>query len=153
MSLWGVGQSGCAFWRFEITTNDPLGTSWETVDAPKGVTLKMVSVGKCGVWALDTSGRLSVRQEVSSFLPRGSHWQTLALDSNSAACGEGDAPLPTTPLAIPACGYRHVYSGDHVWVISVTGKLLYRLNVSPASPTGTGWATCLNSMACQCCGC
>lgn len=40
--------------------------------------MKQISVGKDVVWALDTTGRLSVRRDIqANVFPEGSHWQTL----------------------------------------------------------------------------
>lgn len=40
--------------------------------------MKQISVGQDVVWALDTTGRLSVRREVKAkIFPEGTYWQTL----------------------------------------------------------------------------
>lgn len=80
--VWTIGKSGTAFWRLAITSSNPLGDAWETVESPKGTTLKQISIGNQGVWALDANGRLSVRKEVTPVFPEGSHWQTLSLLSS-----------------------------------------------------------------------
>lgn len=53
------------------------GEVWETVEPPAGSALKQVSVGRHGVWILDSAGRLSVRREVTAVFPEGTHWQTI----------------------------------------------------------------------------
>ena len=67
------------------------GEVWETVEPPAGGTLKLLSVGCYGVWVLDSNGQLSVRREVTSVFPEGTHWQTIpSLDLNHT----GNIPHP-----------------------------------------------------------
>lgn len=54
------------------------GESWQNVEPPSGSHLKEITVGSNVVWALDTSGKLSVRREVQpKVFPEGTYWQTL----------------------------------------------------------------------------
>lgn len=56
----------------------PIGEIWSNVEPPAGAHLKQISVGPNVVWALDDSGRLSVRREIQPrVFPEGTHWQTL----------------------------------------------------------------------------
>lgn len=47
------------------------------MEPPAGSSLKSVSVGRHGIWVLDSSGQLSVRCEVTNVFPEGTHWQTI----------------------------------------------------------------------------
>jgi tectonin beta-propeller repeat-containing protein 1 len=78
--VWATGKNGSAYWRIGITPNKLEGDSWAGVEPPSGCQLKRISVGLTGVWALDNSGKLYVRKEVTRVFPEGTHWQCINLD-------------------------------------------------------------------------
>ncbi|XP_053971353.1 tectonin beta-propeller repeat-containing protein isoform X1 [Hylaeus volcanicus] len=89
--VWAVGKNGSSYWRLGITPSKPAGVQWQNVEPPAGAHLKQISVGKDVVWALDTTGRLSVRREVQmNIFPEGTHWQTLPA-------------MPNDPIHIEKC--------------------------------------------------
>ena len=54
------------------------GDAWQNVEPPAGAHIRQISVGSNVVWALDTSGRISVRREIQAkVFPEGTYWQTL----------------------------------------------------------------------------
>ncbi|KZC04781.1 Tectonin beta-propeller repeat-containing protein, partial [Dufourea novaeangliae] len=92
--VWSVGKNGSSYWRLGITSSKPAGVQWQNVEPPAGAHLKQISVGKDVVWALDTTGRLSVRREVQmNVFPEGTHWQTLPA-------------MPNDPIHIDKCKMR-----------------------------------------------
>lgn len=78
--MWGTGKNGCAYWRVGIRSDNLNGDNWACVEPPNGTQLMQISVGRVGVWAIDTSGRLHVRKEVTSVFPEGTHWQCIEAD-------------------------------------------------------------------------
>ena len=58
------------------------GNVWETVEAPLNSSLKQVSVGENGVWALDSNGRIFARSENTEVFPLGSHWRAMSFFSH-----------------------------------------------------------------------
>ncbi|KAL0272686.1 UNVERIFIED_CONTAM: hypothetical protein PYX00_005559 [Menopon gallinae] len=136
--LWAVSKSGAAFWRFGITPTNPIGEAWNTVEAPVGTTLKQISVGAAGVWALDSNGRLSVRREETGAFPEGTHWETLPLYSPDQVFHE-EYSLANTPVTSASGGFRYVSAKSRLWAITWTGQLVYRLGISPQNPGGCMW--------------
>ncbi|KAK3915633.1 Tectonin beta-propeller repeat-containing protein [Frankliniella fusca] len=154
--VWAIGRNGSACWRLGITSLNPVGEVWETVEAPIGSSLKLVSVGRYGIWVLDNCGQLSVRREVTSVFPEGTHWQTippLDLDQNgnyalidarvvTVSEVEGTAILSPTNAPPPLTGWRHVSAGpgEEVWAISSSGVVCRRHGVTKENPAGTTWS-------------
>lgn len=146
--VWAIGRNGSAFWRFGITSSNPLGEVWESVEPPAGSSLKLVSVGRHGIWVLDSSGQLSVRREVTSVFPEGTHWQTippLDLDHSGVVTVpevEGSAVLSPTNMPPPLTGWRHVSAGpgEEVWAISSSGVVCRRHGITKDNPAGTTWS-------------
>nr|CAD7402195.1 unnamed protein product [Timema cristinae] len=138
--VWAVGKNGSAYWRFGINSSKRMGEVWETVEPPSGKTLKQVSVGRSAVWVLDSTGQLSVRREVTSVFPEGTHWQTLPstlADSASQGYKSNNSPSPC------AVEFRHVSAGPvlgEVWAITGTGVVCRRIGVTTDNPAGTGWS-------------
>lgn len=146
--VWAVGRNGSACWRFGISSANPLGEVWETVEPPAGCSLKLVSVGRYGIWVLDNCGQLSVRREVTAVFPEGTHWQTiqpLDLDHSGVVTVpevEGSAVLSPTNVPPPLTGWRHVSAGpgEEVWAISSSGVVCRRHGVTKENPAGTTWS-------------
>ncbi|XP_015595651.1 tectonin beta-propeller repeat-containing protein [Cephus cinctus] len=136
--VWAVGKNGSSYWRFGINPNKPTGDLWQNVEPPSGAHLKQISVGKDVVWALDTTGHLSVRREIqSNVFPEGTYWQTLPA-------------MPNDPIHIDSSvltakqGFRHVSVGrepGQVWAVSGAGIICRRIGVTESNPAGNGWAT------------
>lgn len=133
--------------------------------------MKQISVGKDVVWALDTTGRLSVRRDIqANVFPEGSHWQTLPAMPNdpihigknklytfvyfySMADGGGGRGIFTynkymlildISVINSKQGFRHISVAKEegqVWAISGAGIICRRIGVTNENPAGTGWAT------------
>ncbi|KAK1121372.1 hypothetical protein K0M31_010666 [Melipona bicolor] len=136
--VWAVGKNGSSYWRLGITSAKPTGIQWQNVEPPSGAHLKQISVGKDVVWALDTTGKLSVRRGVQvNVFPEGTHWQTLPVMPND--------PIHIDMSVINAKqGFRHVAVAreqGQVWAVSGAGILCRRIGISNENPAGTGWAT------------
>lgn len=78
--VWATGKKGCAYVRLGITENKFEGERWVCVEPPSHGQLKQISVSLIGVWAVDHSGRLHVRREVTATFPEGTYWQTISPD-------------------------------------------------------------------------
>ncbi|XP_034938051.1 tectonin beta-propeller repeat-containing protein [Chelonus insularis] len=136
--VWAVGKNGSSYWRVGITKAKPIGELWANVEPPPGAQLKQISVGKNVVWALDTSGRLSVRREIQpKVFPEGTYWQTLPAMPND--------PIHIDHSVLTAKqGFRHVSTSpdcNQVWAISGAGIICKRIGVTKDNPAGTGWST------------
>lgn len=139
--VWAVGRNGSAYWRFGINNSKPTGEVWESVEPPSGRTLKQISVGKSGIWVLDSQGQLSVRREVTAVFPEGTNWQTLPTSANDAVNQDrinaaGNAPVASSPA------FRHVSAGPkegEVWAITASGVVSRRHGVTIDNPAGTSW--------------
>lgn len=81
--VWVVTRAGGALWRAGVTVDRPLGERWQNVEPPPGAQLRLVAAGDAAVWALDSTGRLCVRREITAAFPEGSHWQLLPNDPPS----------------------------------------------------------------------
>ncbi|XP_038118862.1 tectonin beta-propeller repeat-containing protein [Culex quinquefasciatus] len=125
--VWAVGKNGSAYWRCGISRDNPSGNKWQPVEPPGGVTFKQISVGKAGIWTVDTCGRLSVRKEITATFPEGSHWQLLANIQNDPPHYEGNV------------GFKNVSVGEHVFAVSQSGFICKRSGISADNPAGTGW--------------
>ncbi|XP_058061619.1 tectonin beta-propeller repeat-containing protein [Anopheles bellator] len=125
--VWAIGKNGAALMRCGITVENTIGTKWQSIEAPGGVSFKQISVGKCGIWVLDTTGRLAVRKEINETFPEGSHWQLLQNILNDPPHYEGNI------------GFKNVSVGDHVFAVSQSGYVCKRSGVTPLIPAGTGW--------------
>lgn len=125
--VWAIGKNGSAYWRCGISTENPLGSKWQPIEPPGGVTFKQISVGKAGIWTVDTTGRLSVRKEITPTFPEGSHWQLLSNIQNDPPHYEGNI------------GFKNVSVGEHVFAVSQSGYICKRSGISPENPAGTGW--------------
>ncbi|KAF7379139.1 tectonin beta-propeller repeat-containing protein isoform X1 [Vespula maculifrons] len=136
--VWAVGKNGSSYWRLGVTLTKPAGLQWQNVEPPSGAQLKQISVGKDVVWALDNTGRLSVRRDIqANIFPEGSHWQTLPA-------------MPNDPIHIDISvinskqGFRHISVAKEegqVWAVSGAGIICRRIGVTNENPAGTGWAT------------
>lgn len=104
-----------------------LGDAWQTIEAPPGVAFKAISVGRAGIWALDTTNRLAVRKEITKTFPEGSHWQFLPNVPNIP---------PNTETHV---GFKSVSVGNEVWAISVNGLVCKRCGITKENPAGAGW--------------
>lgn len=125
--VWAVAKNGAIYYRFGITSEKPYGVSWQPLESPSGVTFKQISAGKCGVWVLDSNGRLAVRKEISTTFPEGSHWQILV-------------NIPTDPPHYEGCvGFKSVSVGDVVMAASNSGYICFRVGITDCNPAGTGW--------------
>lgn len=82
-------------WLKTVNILSNLGVQWQNVEPPSGAQLKQISVGHDVVWALDITGRLSVRRDVqSNVFPEGTHWQTLpAMPNDPIHIGIGQSFL------------------------------------------------------------
>lgn len=127
LSVWAISKNGCALRRNGITDENPQGTSWTTIDPPKGCVLKQIAAGAGGIWAIDATGQMCVRQEVSRKMPEGSHWQVLGNALNDQPHEDGKI------------GFRSVSVGDLVWAVSNSGFVCKRGGVTSTNPAGTGW--------------
>ncbi|XP_055626940.1 tectonin beta-propeller repeat-containing protein [Toxorhynchites rutilus septentrionalis] len=126
--VWAIGKNGSAYWRCGISKENPLGSKWLPIEPPGGVTFKQISVGKAGIWTVDTTGRLSVRKEITATFPEGSHWQLLANIQNDPPHYEGNV------------GFKNVSVGEHVFAVSQSGYICKRSGICVENPAGTGWS-------------
>ncbi|XP_046426690.1 tectonin beta-propeller repeat-containing protein isoform X1 [Neodiprion fabricii] len=154
--VWAVGKNGTSYWRLGISLAKPTGETWQNVEPPSGAQVKQISVGKDVVWALDTTGRLSVRREVrAKIFPEGTYWQTLPAMPNDpihiATIVEKDNIADNccifyTDTFVPTAkqGFRHVSVGrekGQVWALSGAGIVCRRIGITDENPAGTGWTT------------
>lgn len=124
-----VACSGSAYRRCGFSSENEWGTYWKAIeDAPKGVTLKQISVGPMGIWAIDSQGQCLVRREVCDSFPEGSHWHILQNVPNDPPHEEGKI------------GFKSVSVTDtDVWAVSNSNFICRRSGVTPKNQSGTGW--------------
>lgn len=125
--VWAVGKNGSVFVRNGICKENILGDKWKSIECPNGVSFKQISAGECGVWGLDTTGRLIVRRDISSKTPLGKQWQILINIPNDPPHSEGNV------------GFKCISVGKEVWAISHTGYICKRCGITELNPVGTGW--------------
>ncbi|KAG4070974.1 hypothetical protein HA402_001411 [Bradysia odoriphaga] len=130
--VWVVGKNGAAYFWYGITTENPQGDAWQQIESPSGVLFKQISAGKMGVWALDATGSLAVRREITATFPEGSHWQMLANVPSDPPHTEGTV------------GFKAISVGDEVWAISNSGFVCERCGITKDQPAGTGWNLGIN---------
>lgn len=125
---------GAAYRRCGFSSENECGTYWKAIeDAPKGITLKQISVGLAGIWAIDSQGQLLVRREVCDSFPEGSHWQILQNVPNDPPHEEGKI------------GFKSVSVSDtDVWAVSISNYVCKRSGVTPKNPAGSGWQLGIN---------
>lgn len=118
-----------AYRRYGFSTENECGSYWKTIDdAPKNTTLKQISVGAIGIWAVDSQGQFLVRREVCDSFPEGSHWQVLPNVPNDPPHEEGKM------------GFKSVsVDGTDVWAVSNSCVLCKRTGITRKNPAGTGW--------------
>ncbi|XP_058805378.1 tectonin beta-propeller repeat-containing protein isoform X2 [Phymastichus coffea] len=136
--VWAVGKNGSSYWRFGVSVSKPSGESWQNVEPPPGAHLKQIAVGVNVVWALDSSGKISVRREIqSNVFPEGTFWQTLPAMAND--------PIHMDVSILNAKqGFRHISVGHvpgQVWAISGAGIVCRRIGITEENPAGSGWST------------
>lgn len=127
--VWAVAKTGAILFRIGITPEKLIGETWQRVEAPSNVNFKSISAGALGVWALDKSGRLGVRREVSAAHPEGTSWQLIQNVVNDAPHFEGDGNV----------GFKCVSVGEIVMALSNSGYICKRDGITSDNPTGTGW--------------
>lgn len=125
--VWAIGKNGSAFFRFGISVEKPQGEAWQPVESPSGVAFKQISVGLQGIWALDSTGRLAVRKELTKTFPEGTHWQILPNVPNHPPHSEGSV------------GFKSISVGTEVWATSLSGFVCKRCGITKDNPAGTGW--------------
>ena len=111
-------DGSAAFLRHGITNVAPTGQLWIQVHLPLGNSpMKSVSGGDSAFWALDVTGKLWYRQEVTPVFPEGTSWTS----------------VPNVPASLNA------FTGGDVRAISASGDELWAIldNVS-ASYLGKG---------------
>ncbi|XP_055609024.1 tectonin beta-propeller repeat-containing protein [Uranotaenia lowii] len=126
--VWAVGKNGAAFWRSGITKEFPVGSKWIPVDPLPGVNFKQISVGRAGIWTVDTKGRLSVREGVTTTCSEGTQWKLLMNVLNDPPHYEGNV------------GFKNVSVGEHVFAVSQSGYICKRNGISASNPLGSGWS-------------
>lgn len=127
--VWALAKKGAILFRYAISQDNPLGETWKRIEAPSNVLFKQISVGKLGVWSLDSAGRLGVRKEISAAQPEGTHWQLIPNVPNDPPNYEGDGNV----------GYKCVAVGEIVLAISNSGHICKRNGITSDNPAGTGW--------------
>lgn len=120
---------GSAYRRCGFSSENECGTYWKAIeDAPKGVILRQISVGRAGIWAIDSQGQLFVRQEVCDSFKEGSHWQILKNVPNDPPHEEGKV------------GFKSISVTDtDIWAVSMSGCVCKRSGVTAKNPAGSGW--------------
>lgn len=127
--VWAVGKAnGQTYFRYGVTSEKPTGECWQTVENPPGVKFKQICAGEGGVWALDTTGKVAVRREITATFPEGSHWYMLVNVPNDPPHGEG-----------ANIGFKCVSVGHQVWACSNSGYVVRRFGITKSNPAGTGW--------------
>lgn len=130
--VWVVGKNGSAYFRYGMSVENPQGDAWQQVESPNGISFKQISAGKMGVWALDATGCLAVRREITTTFPEGSHWQLLPNVPSDPPHTEGTV------------GFKAISVGDEVWAISNSGFICKRCGITKDQPAGTGWNLGIN---------
>lgn len=129
--VWAVAKNGTVYFRCGGTSEEEVHNgNWQPLASPPGVQFRQIAAGRAGVWAVDGSGRMVVRKEMTSTFPEGSHWQVLANVPNEAPHGDGANMV----------GFKSVSVGREVLAISYTGFICKRCGVTRLNPVGTGWS-------------
>ena len=125
-------DGSAAFLRHGVTNVAPTGQLWLQVHLPLGNSpMKSVSGGDSAFWALDVTGKLWYRQEVTPVFPEGTSWTSVP-------------GVPASPNA---------FSGGDVRAISASGEELWAIldNVSASylgsSPAATALVSAMGSSA------
>jgi len=127
--VWFVSSEGTVLLRHGISESSPTGHIWIQIENPdKQTVFRSISAGRCGVWVLDVSSRLWLRQGAT----------------NNTGFPEGTAWLHV------ADNVKQVTAGDRedMWAVldnykGVGGVIARRRGVSPASPGGDDWEICV----------
>ena len=121
--VWAVAKDGsAAFLRHGITNVAPTGQLWLQVHLPMGNSpFKSVTGGDSAFWALDVTGKLWYRQEVTPVFPEGTSWTSVP-------------GVPSTPNAFSGAGDIKAISasGEELWAILDNVSTSY-LGSSPAA--------------------
>jgi len=100
---------------------------WIQLQNPdKATFFKSVSAGRSGVWAIDSSGKLWVRLGIQVQFPEGTSWAPVSDNIKSVSAGD------RTDLWA-------VLENQH----GVGGVIVRRRGISPATPSGEDWETCI----------
>ena len=125
-------DGSAAFLRHGVTNVAPTGQLWLQVHLPLGNSpMKSASGGDSAFWALDVTGKLWYRQEVTPVFPEGTSWTS----------------VPGVP------GSPNAFSGGDVRAISASGEELWAIldNVSASylgsSPAATALVSAMGSSA------
>ena len=72
--VWALDQQGTPYCRQGVTTDFPVGKSWETV---KGEKIRALAAASSKIFAISTSGKLLCRRPITECLPCGIYWRKL----------------------------------------------------------------------------
>lgn len=84
--IWAAGRKGELYYREGVTKENPSGSNWKLIEAPKctfpmtqkgGVGAKLVSLTQNAAWVILTNGIVAVRTDVSKNLHEGKQWKYL----------------------------------------------------------------------------
>lgn len=84
--IWAAGRKGELYYREGVTQENPSGSNWKLIEAPKctipftqktGVGAKLVSLTRNAAWVILTNGIIAVRTDVSKDLHEGKQWKYL----------------------------------------------------------------------------
>jgi len=126
-SVWLVSAEGRVFLRQGITEISPTGQVWIQLQNPdKATFFKSVSAGRSGVWAIDSSGKLWVRLGIQVQFPEGTSWAPVSDNIKSVSAGDRS-------------DLWAVLENQH----GVGGVIVRRRGISPATPSGEDWETCI----------
>ena len=126
-SVWLVSSEGRVFLRHGITDVSPTGLVWIQLQNPDKYTVfRSVSAGRSGVWAVDSGGKLWLRQGIQAHFPEGTSWTAVADNVRSVSAGDR----------------------QDLWAVletqhGVGGVVVRRRGITPATPAGEDWETCI----------
>ena len=110
-----------------VSATSPSGHVWIQIQNPDKTTImRTVTAGRSGVWCLDSTAKLWLRQGITTTFPEGTSWLHVADN------------------------VKNVSSGDRedLWAVldnykGVGGVIVRRRGISPSNPGGEDWEICI----------
>ncbi|XP_035663692.1 uncharacterized protein LOC118407334 [Branchiostoma floridae] len=115
--VWGIDPAGNVLRRTGITQDNPTGTDWQQIPSDLGLDLESVSVGRAGVWGVNSNYQIFYRTGTA-----------------------GNETSPGTAWLPVSGGLAQISSGDgEVWGADVNNYVFVRRGISAGTPEGTSW--------------
>uniref|UniRef100_A0A8C5Q5D9 Tectonin beta-propeller repeat-containing protein 1 n=1 Tax=Leptobrachium leishanense TaxID=445787 RepID=A0A8C5Q5D9_9ANUR len=128
LSVWTVSLQGKVWYREDVCSDNPEGSSWIEIDVPSEVI--QISCGPYDLlWASLWEGQAIVREGICRNNPKGCSWTIV------------EAPTPED-------GIMHVSVGVNVvWAVTKERKVWFRRGVNSHNSCGTSWIEMVGEMA------